>query len=308
MASDDARPVLSAADPADRRRRLRACLTSGPPLVLPGATDAAGAMLVERAGFQACYVTGAGVANAQFGVADIGLVSQTEVVQQLSRMVGATDLPLVVDTDTGYGGVPSVIRTVQLVERAGAAGLQLEDQVMPKRCGHFDGHDLISSAEMQAKIAAAVAARSDKNLLVIARTDARSVLGLDEALRRGQAYLAAGADALFVEAPRSVQELEKIGAEFSGVPLVANVVEGGKTPALPVAALHDMGFSIVLFANFLMRATLRAGQDALRHLAEQGETTSYADHLLSWQDRQELFRLAELTAVEDRFLSDWADR
>ena len=308
MASQAGRPVLSAADPADRRARLQAHLAGRDPLVLPGATDAAGAMLVERAGFQACYVTGAGVANAQFGVADIGLVSQTEVVQQLSRMVAVTDLPLLVDTDTGYGGVPSVIRTVQLVERAGAAGLQLEDQVMPKRCGHFDGHDLISTQEMQAKIAAAVAARNDRNLLVIARTDARSVLGLDEALRRGQAYLDAGADVLFVEAPQSVQELERIGAEFAGVPLVANVVEGGKTPALSVPELADMGFSIVLFANFLMRAMLRAGQDALRHLAEQGESASYADRLLSWQDRQEMFRLAELTAVEDHFLRTWTAR
>jgi 2-methylisocitrate lyase-like PEP mutase family enzyme len=299
-------PLLPTAEPYDRRARLKQHLAAGRPLVLPGATDAAGAMLVERAGFQACYVTGAGVANAQFGVADIGLVSQTEVVQQLSRMVAATDLPLVVDTDTGYGGVPSVIRTVQLVERAGAAGLQLEDQVMPKRCGHFDGHDLVASGEMQAKIAAAVATRNDDNLLVIARTDARSALGFDEALRRGHAYLDAGADALFVEAPQSVEELQKIGVEFSGVQLVANVVEGGKTPALSVDELVEMGFSIVLFANFLMRAMLRAGQDALRHLAEQGETASYADRLLSWQDRQEIFRLAELTAVEDDFLRTWS--
>jgi 2-methylisocitrate lyase-like PEP mutase family enzyme len=306
MSTQDALPVWPS--PADLRARLRAHLASGEPLVLPGATDAAGAMLVERAGFPACYVTGAGVANAQFGVADIGLVSQTEVVQQLSRMVAATSLPLVVDTDTGYGGVPSVIRTVQLVEQAGAAGLQLEDQVMPKRCGHFDGHDLVTSGEMQAKIAAAVAARSDANLLVVARTDARSVLGLDEALRRGEAYLDAGADVLFVEAPQSVEELEKIGAAFTGVPLVANVVEGGKTPALSVAELADLGFSVVLFANFLMRAMLRAGQDALQHLAVHGESASYADRLLSWQDRQELFRLAELTAVEDQFLTTWADR
>ena len=298
--------MTTTTDPAARRARLRSHLSSGRTLVLPGATDAAGAMLVERAGFDACYVTGAGVANAQFGVADIGLVSQTEVVQQLGRMVAATGLPLVVDTDTGYGGVPSVIRTVQLVESAGAAGLQLEDQVMPKRCGHFDGHDLVSSNEMQAKIAAAVATRHDDNLVVIARTDARSVLGLDEALRRGHAYLDAGADVLFVEAPQSRDELQRIGAEFRGVPLVANVVEGGRTPALSAAELGDLGFSIVLFANFLMRAMLRAGQDALAHLAEQGETASYADRLLSWQDRQELFRLAELTAVEDEFLRAWS--
>jgi 2,3-dimethylmalate lyase len=296
------RPVRAA---AERRADLRARLGSGAPLVLPGASDAAGAMLVDRAGFAACYATGAGISNAQFGLPDIGLVSQSEILQQVQRMFAATSIPLIVDTDTGYGGVPSVIRTVQLFELAGASGLQLEDQVMPKRCGHFDGHTLVDSAEMQAKVAAAVAARTDPNLVIVARTDARGVLGLDEALRRGHAYLAAGADALFLEAPRSVEEMERIGREFSGVPLVANIVEGGKTPAIPVAELAGMGFTIVLFANFLMRAMLRAGQDALEHLATEGETDSYTDRLLSWSDRQEMFRLGEFGAVEDAFLSRW---
>jgi 2-methylisocitrate lyase-like PEP mutase family enzyme len=302
VADIDVRPVRSA---AERRAALRAHLASGLPLVLPGASDAAGAMLVERAGFAACYATGAGISNAQFGLPDIGLVSQTEILGQVQRMFAATSVPLVVDTDTGYGNVPSVIRTVQLFEQAGAAALQLEDQAFPKRCGHFDGHTLVESAEMQAKIAAAAAARQDPNLLLVARTDARGVLGLDEALRRGHAYLEAGADALFVEAPRTLEEMERIGREFAGVPLVANVVEGGKTPATTVSDLHGMGFGIVLFANFLMRVMLQAGQKALTHLAEAGETESYADRLLPWQDRQSLFRLDELGAVEDAFLGAW---
>lgn len=296
------RPVRSA---ADRRAALRGHLASGRPLVLPGTSDAAGAMLVEKAGFAACYATGAGISNAQFGLPDIGLVSQTEILGQVQRMFAATGLPLVVDIDTGYGNVPSVIRTVQLFEQAGASALQLEDQAFPKRCGHFDGHTLIESAEMQAKIAAAAAARQDPDLLIIARTDARGVLGLDEALRRGHAYLAAGADALFIEAPRSLEELETIGREFAGVPLVANMVEGGKTPARSVAELHALGFSISLFANFLMRAMLHAGQQALAHLAEAGETDSYLDRLLSWQDRQSLFRLDEFGQVEDAFIAAW---
>jgi 2-methylisocitrate lyase-like PEP mutase family enzyme len=296
------RPVRTA---AERRVDLSARLASGAPLVLPGASDAAGAMLVDRAGFGACYATGAGISNAQFGLPDIGLVSQTEILQQLQRMFAATRIPLIVDADTGYGGVPSVIRTVQLFELAGASGLQLEDQVMPKRCGHFDGHTLVDSREMQAKVAAAVAARTDPNLVIVARTDARGVFGLDEALRRGHAYLDAGADALFLEAPRSPEEMERIGREFAGVPLVANIVEGGKTPAIPVAELAAMGFTIVLFANFLMRAMLRAGQDALAHLAAEGETDSYADRLLSWSDRQEMFRLGEFGAAEDAFLRAW---
>jgi 2-methylisocitrate lyase-like PEP mutase family enzyme len=302
-------PVVPTFRPAaDRRTDLRRSLGSGAPLVLPGVSDAAGAMLVQRAGFAACYASGAGISNAQFGVPDIGLVSQTEVLGQVARMVAACDLPVLVDGDTGYGGVPSVVRTVQLVERTGAAGIQLEDQVMPKRCGHFDGHALVSVAEMQAKVAAAVAARDDGGLIVIARTDARGVLGLDEALRRGYAYLDAGADALFVEAPATIEELERVGREFAGVPLVANVVEGGKTPPLSVTELHELGFSIVLYANFLMRAMLHAGQQALAHLADSGETASYAGRLLSWQDRQELFGLAEQGAMEDRFLSAWGAR
>lgn len=296
------RPVRSA---ADRRADLRAHLASGRPLVLPGASDAAGAMLVERAGFAACYATGAGISNAQFGLPDIGLVSQTEILGQVQRMFAATGLPLVVDTDTGYGNVPSVVRTVQLFEQAGASALQLEDQAFPKRCGHFDGHTLIGSAEMQAKIAAAAAARDDANLLLVARTDARGVLGLDEAVRRGHAYLDAGADALFIEALRTHEEMEAVGREFSGVPLVANMVEGGKTPARGVGDLHAMGFDIVLFANFLMRVMLRAGQEALTHLRAEGETDSWSDRLLSWQDRQQMFRLDEFGALEDGFLAAW---
>lgn len=302
--SIEVRPVRPA---SERRAALRAHLASDRPLILPGASDAAGSMLVEGAGFGAVYATGAGISNAQFGLPDIGLVSQTEILGQVQRMFAATALPLVVDIDTGYGNVPSVIRTVQLFEQAGAAALQLEDQAFPKRCGHFDGHTLIESTEMQAKIAAAAAARQDAGLMIIARTDARGVLGLDEALRRGHAYLEAGADALFIEAPRSAEEMARIGAEFRGTPLIANIVEGGKTPAIPVAELHAMGFSIQLFANFLMRVMLRAGQVALAHLAEAGESETYAasDRLLSWQDRQSLFRLGEFGELEDRFLGAW---
>lgn len=300
-------PVPATVPPPERRRRLRERLGSGLPLILPGASDPAGARLIERAGFHACYATGAGISNAQFGLPDIGMVSQTEVLGQAQRMAAAVNLPVIVDIDTGYGGIPSVLRTVQLAEQMGVAGLQLEDQAMPKRCGHFDGHQLITADEMQAKIAAAVMAREDRDLLLIARTDARGVMGLDEALRRGHAYLAAGADALFIEAPRSSEELERIGREFAGVPLLANIVEGGKTPALPVADLHGLGFTIMLFANFLMRAMLHAGQQALAHLATSGETASYADRLLSWTDRQSMFGLDDYGAIEDGLLTQWSE-
>ena len=305
MSDDTAVPHVAGF--AERRRNLRAVLNSGEPLILPGTSDAAGAMLIERAGFTACYATGAGISNAQFGLPDIGLVSQTEIVAQVGRMAAAVNLPVVADADTGYGGVPSVVRTVQVYERAGAAALQLEDQMYPKRCGHFDGHTLIDSQEMQAKIAAACAAREDPALVVIARTDARSAMGIDEAIRRGHAYREAGADVLFVEAPRSVDEMQLIAREFAGIPLVANIVEGGKTPNLPVSELHHMGFTVVLYANFLMRAMLWAGQQALAHLAESGESQSYSDRLLSWSDRQSLFRLDDFGITEDAFLSRWAN-
>lgn len=297
--------IPGTADPAERRRALRAALASDSPLILPGASDAAGVMLIERAGFAAAYATGAGISNAQFGLPDIGLVSQTEIWQQTSRMVQATNLPLVVDTDTGYGNVPSVIRTVQLFEQAGAAALQLEDQVMPKRCGHFDGHKLVEAGEMQAKIAAAVASRRDPNLVIIARTDATGVYGIDEAIRRGHAFLEAGADALFIEAPRTEEEMRRVGREFAGTPLVANIVEGGKTPARSVAELQDMGFTIMLYANFLMRAMLFAGQQALAHLATARESESYNDRMLSWQDRQSMFKLGDFGDVEDAFLAQF---
>lgn len=296
--------VAARVDAASRRRRLRELLAAPEPLVLPGASDALGARLIDGAGFAAVYATGAGIANAQFGVPDIGLISLGEIVEQVERIADATDRPVVVDGDTGHGGPLSVMRTVHLFERAGAAAVQLEDQRMPKRCGHFDGHELVDTAEMVAKIHAARRARCDDGdaaTLIVARTDARDVFGLDEALRRGHAYLDAGADALFVEAPRGVDELERIGAEFRGRPLVANVVEGGKTAPLSVAELAGLGFSIVLYANFLMRAMALAAQHALAHLAAHGETDGYTDRILPWAQRQELVGLPAFAELDRTF-------
>ncbi|GLY91835.1 isocitrate lyase/PEP mutase family protein [Actinoallomurus iriomotensis] len=296
--------LASDSDPARRRAALRDLLSAPEPLVLPGVSDALGARLTDRAGFAACYASGAGIANAQFGVADVGLVSLGEVVEQVERITDATGRPVIVDGDTGHGGPLSVMRTVHLLERAGAAGIQLEDQQMPKRCGHFDGHQLVDAGEMVAKIHAARSARSGQGaeaLVILARTDARGVYGLDEALRRAHLYLDAGADGLFVEAPQGVEELERIGREFRGVPLVANIVEGGKTVPLTVAELSGLGFSIVLYANFLMRAMAFAGQQALRYLAEHGETNGFTDRILPWAQRQELFALPGLTALDSAY-------
>ena len=289
----------------ERRTALRAALASGGPLVLPGVTDALGARLAEQAGFAAVYATGAGLANAQYGVPDLGLISLGEVVDHVERLTEATTLPVVVDADTGYGGPLSAMRAVRLLERAGAAAIQLEDQEMPKRCGHFDDHRLVPVGHMQTKIAAALEARTDDALVLVARTDARSAESLDAAIERGHAYVEAGADVLFVEAPRTVEELRRVGRELAGVPLVVNVVEGGKTPQLALQEYADLGFDVALYANYLMRSMMAAGRDALAHLAAHGETASRADLMASWQERQGLVHLPEFTAAEAHYDQPW---
>lgn len=289
--------------PAARRARLRFLLTdpAAGPLVLPGVTDALGARLVEQAGFEAAYATGAGLANAQFGVPDIGLISLGEVAAHVDRVACATNLPLVVDADTGFGGPVTAMRTVRMLERAGAAAVQLEDQQMPKRCGHFDSHTLIPAEHMAAKLAAVRQALEDPATVLVARTDACGVHGIDEAIRRAHRYAEAGADVLFVEAPRTVEELERVGRELAGVPLVVNVVEGGKTPQLTLEEYTALGFHVVLYANFLMRAVIRAGFEALAHLRETGGTTGFTDRIATWQERQGLFNLPEFNAAEAHF-------
>ena len=288
----------AAVSAAELRRRLRARLGEPTPLVLPGITDALGFRLAREAGFDAVYATGGGIANSAFGVPDIGLITMSETIEQTSRLTAAGSLPLVVDADTGYGGPLAAMRTVYLLERAGAAAIQLEDQESPKRCGHFDDHHLIPAEHMQAKIEAAINARSDDGLVIIARTDARSVYDIDEAIRRGHAYREAGADALFIEAPRTVEELARVGRELAGVPLVVNVVEGGKTPQLSVAEFYELDFSIVLYANFLMRNLIHAGRTALAHLHEHGETFSLVDRMAKWDERQNMFGLPAFTAAQ----------
>lgn len=298
---DAALPGVGPSDPPSvLRTRLRAAVAAGG-LVLPGATDALGLRLVERAGFAAAYLTGAGLANALYGLPDLGLISAGEVVDHVGRLANATALPLVVDADTGYGGPLTAMRTARLLERAGAAAIQIEDQEMPKRCGHFDDHALIPAEHMAAKIEAVRQGLQDPATVLVARTDAAGVYGVDEALRRAALYRDAGADVLFVEALRTTDDLARVGAELDGTPLVVNVVEGGKTPELSVAEYGELGFGIVLYANYLMRSVMHAGALALDHLMGQGETRSRAPHMASWSDRQELFHLSRFTAAEAHF-------
>ena len=279
---------------------LRSLLNRPQATIIVGVVSALAARLVERAGFDCCFVTGAGLANSQFGLPDIGLVSMTEVVEEAARICDAVDIPVIVDADTGFGGPLSVMRTVHLLEKAGAAAVQIEDQAMPKRCGHFAGQRLVEPAEMLARIDAALSARADPDLVLIARTDARSVLGFEEAIARARLYAEAGADVIFVEAPRSIEELRRIPAELAGTPVLLNVVEGGKTPQLPREELQEMGYRLILHANLLLRVMLKAGEDALAHLHEHGDSVELGDRVLGWAERQALVDLELFDDLENR--------
>ncbi len=277
---------------------LRARLAEPRILVVPGAADALTARVIEQAGFEAVYATGAGFANAALGVPDVGLPSMSEVVQHAQRLSDAISVPLIVDADTGYGNAVNVVRTVRELERAGAAAIQIEDQVSPKRCGHFQGMDVVSVGEMVSKIEAAVFAR--REALVIARTDARAVEGFHSAIARARRYAEAGADVIFVEAPRTIEELRELPKAID-TPLLANMVEGGKTPLLGAAELEELGFRIALFANTALRVALLAVQEAMAELRRDGTPAALLDRMLSWEERQRLVGLAEYEALERRF-------
>lgn len=236
---------------------LKQALNTGV-VIAPGVFDGVSTRQAVKAGAQALYMTGFGIAGSLLGVPDIGIVSATEMIDRVRALVGASGgVPLIADGDNGHGGTANVERMVRGYEQAGAAAIQLEDQVLPKRCGHMEGKEVVSLEEGAAKIRAAVRARQSSEFLIIARTDARSVLGLDEALRRADAYLAAGADVLFVEAPQSLEELREIGSHFKGVPLLANMVEDGKTPLLSTGDLGTLGFNLVIYPVSALLAAAR---------------------------------------------------
>lgn len=269
------------------RASLSHAQSSKEALTLPGAYDALSARLIQAEGYSAVYITGAGLANSMLGVPDIGLVTVTELRDHVARIAETVNIPLVVDGDTGFGNAVNTYRTVRLLERAGASAIQIEDQVFPKKCGHFEGKAIISADEMTQKIHAALDARQNDETVIIARTDARAVSTLDEAFERAERYREAGADVLFVEAPESRDELRAIGGRFT-VPLVANMVEGGKTPLCTVDDLSEMGFSIVLFANAALRVSQRAISEMLRELNESGSTNAKLDVMATWEERQSI--------------------
>jgi 2-methylisocitrate lyase-like PEP mutase family enzyme len=281
---------------ADLRRRL----TAGAGLLVPGAPNALAARIIEAAGFGAVYVTGAGLANAYLGVPDLGLTTVTEVADHVAAIREAVAVPIIVDADTGFGNALNMGRTVRLLERAGANAIQIEDQVFPKRCGHFDGKEVVPAPEMVGKIKAAVDARRDPGLMIIARTDARAVEGFEAALARAHAYAQAGADALFVEAPQSLDELRRIPRDLPGVHF-ANMVFGGKTPLLPREELARIGFAGILYANAALQAAMLAMRDVMAHLKAHGSLAGAEEKLMSFAERQALVDFDRFRALESRY-------
>jgi 2,3-dimethylmalate lyase len=279
---------------------LRALLAGPGPLLAPGAYDGLSARLVEQAGFDAVYMTGFGTTASLIGRPDVGLLTGSEMVDNARRIVSAVDVPVIADADTGYGNAINVLRTVQLFEQAGVAGLQLEDQVAPKKCGHMSGKAVISTAEMVGKLEAAVAARRDPDLVVIARTDAVAVSGIEDAVARGRAYAEAGADVLFVEAPTSEDDIARVAGELAGVaPLVFNWAEGGRTPPLPLSRIAELGFSLVIYPiGTLLAAT--AGMRAVLATLRADGVPSLAG-LPAFDEFTDLVGLPEVQQLEQRF-------
>lgn len=283
--------------------RLKSIIARREAVVMPGTANALFARVIEHLGFEAAYVTGAGVANMELGLPDIGLTSVTEMSEAVARIADAISIPVLADGDTGFGNPVNMRRTVRLYERAGAAGIQIEDQVFPKKCGHFAGKGVIPLAEMVAKIRAAVDARQDGDFQIVARTDARAVNGIDDALDRGHAFVEAGADVIFIEAPISAEEMGRIAREIEA-PKLINIVHGGLTPALPHARFRDMGFSIALYANAVLQASLHAVENVLGVLKTDGSLHRAQDALASFEARQRSVDKGFYDELERRYAVD----
>ena len=284
------------------RARLRELVESPAPLLAPGAYDALSARLIEQAGFDVVYMTGFGTTASLIGRPDVGLLSGAEMVDNARRIVAAVDVPVIADADTGYGNAINVVRTVQLYEQAGVAGIQLEDQVMPKKCGHMSGKLLVGADEMVGKIRAAIEARRDPDLLIIARTDAVAVTGTDDAIARARAFAEAGADILFVEAPASEADIERVATELRDVaPLVFNWAEGGKTPPLSLERITELGFSLVIYPIGTLLGATAGIRTLLATLKRDGVPTAALDAVPTFGEFTDLIGLPEVQQLEQRF-------
>jgi 2-methylisocitrate lyase-like PEP mutase family enzyme len=285
---------------ADRNKSFRQALTPGAGHVMPGAANALAARVIEATGHSMLMVSGAAVANTYLGVPDIGLVSLSELAGHVGAIRDAVNIPILIDGDTGFGNAISVIHTIRVLERAGANAIMLEDQTFPKRCGHFEGKDVISKAEMVQKIKAAVDTRNDDNMMILARTDSRAVEGLEAALDRARAYQEAGADFLFIEAPLSNDELAAIPRELPGIH-ICNMVVGGKTPLLSRQELADLGYSVIVYANVALQASMMAMQRTLQHLHDQGSIAGVEDQLMMFKERQQMVNAEHFNALAQRY-------
>ncbi len=282
-----------------KRRSLRALLSESA-IVAPGAYDAVSAKIIESLDFPAIYLTGYGASASRLGLPDYGFMTQTEMVAQVSGISKVVNIPLVADADTGYGGIVNIVRTVHEFEDAQASAIHLEDQEN-KRCGHMQGKQVIERQEFITKIAAAVEARRDPELMIFARTDARSVKGIDEALARGYDCLKVGADGLFFDALESVEELERVAKEFSGACLIANMVEFGRTPLLSVDELQRMGYSVIIYPVTGLFSATHAMTAALQHLKDAGENSSLLSQVTTFEQFAELMGLGDWKALEARY-------
>ena len=281
--------------------RLKQLVAGNRCMVAPGVADAFAARMVAMEGFEACYMTGFGTSLTRLGMPDIGLLTMGEMVDNAARIADACAMPLVADADTGYGNAMNVRRTIREYERAGVAGVHLEDQAWPKRCGHLTGKRVVPTDEMEAKLKAAVDSRRDADFMVIARTDAIAVEGFEAALERGERYRAAGADMLFVEAPTSMQQLDALGARLSGTPLLYNMAASGKTPDLDNATMARLGFRLAIFPNWLLLAAIPAMRRMLRELKTKGSVADIRGEVATFKEFTEIAGLPEVQALEARY-------
>lgn len=280
--------------------KLRKLIEAEDILMCPGTYDPLMAKLIKRLGFEAMYMTGAGVSHSTLAMPDLGLTTMTEMVHRATQLADASELPLICDADTGYGNALNVMRTVREYERAGVAGIHIEDQEMPKRCGHFMGKSLIETDEMVGKLKAALDARQDEDFMIIARTDARTAVGFDEALDRAHAYAEAGADVIFFESPRSVEELTAVPKAIDK-PVLANMVETGLTPLLSASELQDLGYGVVIFAGGLARFLARQAEGFLQNLKDTGTTAAYMDRMNSFQEQNDLLELPKFEEMAKKY-------
>ncbi|MCG3109089.1 Isocitrate lyase [Metallosphaera sp. J1] len=283
-------------------RKLRELLSSRDVILAPGAFDALSARLVESAGFEAVYMTGFGTSAGLLGYPDVGLLTMTEMVENARRIVDAVNIPVIADADTGYGNPINVIRTVQEYENVGVAGIHIEDQIFPKKCGHISGKEVVSVDDMVQKIAAAKDVKS-RDFLLIARTDAIAVEGLDSALERAKEYYKAGADMLFVEAPESMEQIETISRELKGIPLLFNWAEGGKTPPVSLEDLRRLGFKLIIFPVSTLLSATSAMKSVLEQIRRDGTPLNVMDKLYPFRDFLSFIGLPEVQVLEKRYVT-----